>query len=326
MWTRRRLLTLIAGTAVVGIAAPALSQSLSWPQRRVRLIVPFPPGGLTDGIARLIGQRLSESLGRPFVLENMGGAAGAIAAGTVARAPADGYTLLLASLTQFGVLPALEDVAYDPTRDFAPISNIASAPFVLMVNAAVPAHTVKEFVDYVRLRPGQVTYASSGVGSLAHLSMALFLKRAGVDMVHVPYKGGAPAITDLMAGHVAAYFGTRTDAVQQFQSGMIRLLAVSDDKRSTQFPDVPTVSASGYPGFRTTTWNGLAAPAKTPAAIIDTLADEVRRAIANEPFVRSLHQIGVDPIGDGPQAFAATIAADVPLWAEAVRVAGAKSQ
>jgi tripartite-type tricarboxylate transporter receptor subunit TctC len=284
--------------------------------------VPFPPGGLTDGIARLLGQRLGESLGTQFVIENMGGAAGAIAASSVARAPIDGYTLLLASLTQIGIVPALEHVSYNARIDFAPISNVASAPFVLMVNPQSPARTLAEFVDHVRARPGQITYASAGVGSLSHLSMALFLQRAGIDMIHVPYKGGAPAITDLVGGHVAAYFGTRTDAVQQFVAGTIRLLAVSGESRSAQFPDVPTIAESGYPGFRTVTWNGLMAPARTPKPIIDKLADEVQRAIGDHAFARSLANIGVDPIGDSPEEFAATIAADIPVWAEAVRIAG----
>jgi tripartite-type tricarboxylate transporter receptor subunit TctC len=320
MLTRRLLIA--SGAALA--AGPAWPQQ--WPQRPVRLIVPFPAGGLTDGVARLIGNALGESLGKPFVAENMGGAGGAIAARTVARAGADGYTLFLASLPQIGILPALEDAAYDPIKDFTPISNIASTPFVLMVNTRVPARTVLEFVEFVRARPGQITYASAGVGSLAHLSMALFLKRAGIEMIHVPYKGGAPAVADLVAGHVDAYFGNRTDAVQQLPSGRIRLIAVSDEKRSAQFPEVPTVAESGYPGFRTITWNGLMGPAGLSEALVDKLAVEVQRAVRSEVIVRSFMSFGVDPIGDSPREFAATIAADVPLWAEAVRITGAKSQ
>ncbi len=324
MITRRSFLALSAAATTFGSSAPVWSQQ--WPQKAVRLIVPFPPGGLTDGIARLLGQRLSENLGTPFVIENVGGAAGAIAAGNVARAPADGYTLFLASLTQIGVVPALEHVSYNPASDFAPISDVANAPFVLMVNALVPPRTLQEFVVYVRARPGELTYASAGTGSLSHLSMALFLKRAGIEMIHVPYKGGASAITDVVGGHVAAHFGTRTDAVQQFQGGMIRLLAVSGENRSSQFPEVPTVAESGYPGFHTITWNGLMAPARTAKAIIDRLAGEVRRLTKDPTFVQSLGNIGVDPIGDSPEEFAATIAADIRLWAEAVRIAGLEAR
>jgi tripartite-type tricarboxylate transporter receptor subunit TctC len=324
MMTRRLLLSSVAATAAIFATTP--TKAGQWPQRPIRMIVPFPPGGLTDGIARLIGQRLSESLGQPFLVENIGGAAGAIAAKAVAQAPADGYTILMATLPQIAILPALGHVPYDPMKDFTPISNIASAPFVLMVNKNIPASNLKEFVDYVRVHPGQITYASSGIGSLAHLSMAIFLKRAGIDMIHVPYRGGAPAVSDLAGGHVAAYFGTRTDAVQQVQTGAIRLLAVSDDKRSTQIPDVPTVIESGYPGFRIVAWNGLMAPALTAEAIIGRLATEVRRATKSEAFVQNLANIGADSIGDSPHEFAADIAVDVPLWAEAVRISGAKLQ
>jgi tripartite-type tricarboxylate transporter receptor subunit TctC len=322
MVTRRAFLMSTAALATL----PALSaRADAWPTRPIRLIVPFPPGGLTDGIARITAQRLEERLGQPFVPENEPGASGAIAAATVARAPADGYTLFVGSLTQIAVIPALRPVSYDPVKDFAPISNIASAPFVLMINADMPTRTVAEFVAYVRQRPGQLSYGSAGPGSTVHLTMALFLERAGLSMVHVPYKGGAQVLPDLMAGRIAAYFGTRTDAMQQGQSEKVRLLAVSDDSRSPQFPEVPTVAESGYPGFRTRTWNGLMAPAGTPQPIIDRLAEEVRRAVADPAFIDKLAKIGVDPVGGDPKSFAATIAADMPLWANAVRVAGLKS-
>jgi tripartite-type tricarboxylate transporter receptor subunit TctC len=324
MMTRRLLLTLLAGAMARSSVVPVRAQE--WPQKRIRVVVPFSPGGLTDDIARLIGQRLSESLGQPFVIENMAGAGGAIAAAMVARAPADGYILLVGSLPQIAIVPAIEKVSYDPVKSFAPISNVASAPFVLMVNRSVPAKTLKEFVDYARTRPNQLTYASAGVGSLTHLSMALFLKRAGIEMIHVPYKGGVPALTDLVGGQVTSYFGTRADALQQFESGTIRLLAVSDERRSAQFLDVPTVAESGYPGFRTVTWNGLMAPAGAPQAIIDRLAGAIQHIAKDHAFIQNLTNIGSDPIGDRPQEFAATIAADVPLWAEAVRVAGVKRQ
>ena len=323
MVTRRAFLM---STAALATMLPALSgRAEAWPARPVRLIIPFPPGGLTDGIARLTAQRLEERLGQPFVPENEPGAAGAIAATTVAHAPADGYTLFVGSLTQIAVIPALHPVSYDPVKDFSPISNIASAPFVLMINADIPARTVAEFVAYVRQRPGQLSYASSGAGSTVHLTMALFLQRAGLDMVHVPYKGSAQAIPDLLSGRVAAYFGTTTDALQQGQSDKLRLLAVSDEKRSGQFPDLPTLAEAGYPGFHTRTWNGLMAPAGTPQPIIDKLAREVQRAVADPAFAASLAKIGVDPVGGDPRSFAATIAADMSVWANAVRVAGLKS-
>ncbi len=322
--TRRSFLTGCAALVVLGSVDSARSEP--WPQQPVKLVVPFPPGGLSDGIARLIGEPLAESLKQPFVIENMAGAAGAIAARYAARAPADGHTLFLGSLVQIAILPALGDVTYDPVHDFAPISNVARAPFVLMIHASVPATTLKEFVEYVRAQPGRITYSSSGVGSLEHLSMALFQKRAGIEMIHVPYKGGPQAITDLIAGHVAAYFGSRPVAAAQSHSEKIRLLAISDQQRSAQFPDVPTVAESGYPGFRTVTWNGLMAPARTPSPIIDKLAEAVQRAIKNPASIQNFVNFGVDPIGDTQQEFAATIAADMATWAEAVNVAGLKKQ
>src|SRR5262249_32047039 len=259
---------------------------------------------------------------QPFVIENMAGAAGVIAARTAASAPADGHTLFMGALVQVAVLPAMSDVGYDPLRDFAPISNLVSTPFVLMIHSSMPARTLTEFVDHVRKQPGKLTYASSGVGSLDHLSMTLLCKRAGMEMVHVPYKGGPQAMTDLISGQVTTYFGPRPVAIAQANSGKIKLLATSDEKRSAQLPDVPTVTECGYPGFRTVTWNGLIAPARTPWSIIETIAGDIQRAFKDQTFTRTLLDFGADPIGNTPQEFAATIAADVSMWAEAVKVAG----
>jgi tripartite-type tricarboxylate transporter receptor subunit TctC len=323
MTTRRGFMGLLT-IAAFGLDGRAHAQR--WPEKPVRVIVPFSAGGLTDGIARLVSQRLAENLGQAFVIENMTGGAGTIAARTVARAPADGYTIFLASLTQIGVLPAIEDVAYDPVKDFAPVSNVASTPFVLMVHPSFQARTLSEFVDHVRAHPGKLAYGSAGAGSVSHLAMALLLKRAGLDMIHVPYRGGSQVVPDLVAGHVTSYFGNRTDAVPQARAGTVRLLAVADDRRSDQFPDVPTVIESGYPGFRAITWNGLMVPAATPKPIIDQLAREVQRIVKEPAFLEKAANFGLDLIGDTPQEFAATIAADVPLWAEAVAVAGARRQ
>jgi tripartite-type tricarboxylate transporter receptor subunit TctC len=312
--------------AILSLAVAAPADAGHWPERPVRVIVPFAAGGYTDGIGRITSEWLADRLGQSFVVENLLGAGGVIASKALARAPADGYTIMMTTLPQVAIAPALEDVPYNPLKDFAPISNVASAPFVLMVNAGVPVKTLKEFIDYVHARPGQLTFASASAGSQSHFTMVMLIKRAGLDMVHVPYKGGALAMIDLAAGRVTAYFGTRTDAVEQAQSGMIRLLAVSGDERSPQFPDVPTVAESGYPGFRSIAWNGLTAPAGTPVSAIDTLAGEVKRATQDEGFVRKLANIGADPIGDDPQHFAATIAADIPLWADVVRQSEVKQQ
>ena len=300
--------------------------SQPWPQRPVTVIVPFAAGGSTDAIARTMTQWLGDNLHQQFVVENRAGAGGAIAAELAARAPADGYTLFVASLPQIAIVPAVSKTRYDPVKDFAPISVIGTNPFVLAVNKDVPVRTISEFVAYVRAQPQPPSYASAGIGSLTHLSMALFLKRAGIDMVHVPYKGGAPAMSDVVAGHVPAIFSNLSDALPQAAAGNISLIGVSSEKRAPQIPDVPTVAEQGYPNFRTLTWNGLMAPAGTPPQIVGQLAGEVERAAKTPAFAEQLNRLGVDAFGNTPAEFATLIAADIPLWAEAVKIAGVKQE
>jgi tripartite-type tricarboxylate transporter receptor subunit TctC len=271
-------------------------------------------------------QWLGDNLHQQFVVENRAGASGAIAAELAARAPADGYTLFVASLPQIAIVPAVSKTRYDPVQDFAPISVIGTNPFVLAVNKDVPVRTIPEFVAYVRAQPQPLSYASAGIGSLTHLSMALFLKRAGIDMVHVPYKGGAPAMSDVVAGHVPAIFSNLSDALPQAAAGNISLIGVSSEKRAPQIPDVPTVAEQGYPNFRTLTWNGLMAPAGTPPQIVGQLAGEVERAAKTPAFAEQLNRLGVDALGNTPAEFATLIAADIPLWAEAVKIAGIKQE
>jgi tripartite-type tricarboxylate transporter receptor subunit TctC len=232
--------------------------------------------------AMLSGQPAPTVRGR-----NRAGAGGAIAAELSARAPADGYTLFVASLPQIAIVPAISKTRYDPVKDFVPISVIGTNPFVLAVNKDVPVKTIAEFVAYVRAQPQPLSYASAGVGSLTHLSMALFLKLAGIDMVHVPYKGGAPAMSDVVAGHVPAIFSNLSDALPQAAAGNIRLIGVSSDKRAAQIPDVPTVVEQGYPTFKTMTWNGLMAPAGTPPQTIERVASEVERAAKDSGICRT---------------------------------------
>lgn len=320
MTTRRRFLIGLAAAATATRYSPAFAEA--WPQRPVKIIMPFAPGGNSDGIGRLIAEDLGEHLGQAFVIDNRPGGMGAIAAEAVARAPADGYTLFWGALPQIAIFPAMIKVNYDPLKDFAPISDVGTNPFVLVVHPAVPVKTLKEFVDYVRSQPGQLSYASGGTGTLTHLSMVLLIKRAGLDMTHVPYKGGGPAIADVVAGQVKIYFGNLSEVIPQVQAGNLRAIAISSTKRTTQLPDVPTVSESGYPGFRTVTWNGLMAPVGTPKEIIDKVAAEVAIAVKQSTIVERLVGYGVDPLGDSPEQFAATIAADIPLWADAVKVAG----
>jgi tripartite-type tricarboxylate transporter receptor subunit TctC len=308
--------------ALINLSSAMPSHSAEWPQRSVVIIVPFAAGGNTDSIARIIAQRLGEEFGQQFIVENRGGAGGAIAAEAVARAQHDGYTLFMAALPQIAILPAMRKTPYDPVKDFEPISIIATNPFVLVVNKDFPAKTLAEFVSYVSARPSALSYSSAGVGSLNHLSMALFLKDAGLQMIHVPYKGNAPALADVIAGHIPAMFSNLSDALPQATAGTIRLLAVSSPQRMPQVPDVPTVSESGYPHFKTLTWNGLMAPAGTPKVIIDKISAFVSREAKDPKFAKRLASFGVDALGNSPGEFAAIIAADKSLWAKAVKVAG----
>jgi tripartite-type tricarboxylate transporter receptor subunit TctC len=240
------------------------AQPQGWPQKPVKIIVPFAPGGNTDGIARMIAQPLTESLGQQFVVENRPGAAGAIAAEAVARSPADGQTLLMGTPSQIAIAPAMTKAAYDPVKDFSPISIIGTNPYVLVVHPSVPASSLGEFVRYARSQPSPLAYAAPVRGGLSHLSMVLFLKRAGLTMTPVSYRGGSGPMTDVIAGHVPIYFALLSDAVPHATSGAVRLLAVSGERRAVQIPHVPTFAEAGFPGFTAFTWNGLMAPAGTP--------------------------------------------------------------
>jgi tripartite-type tricarboxylate transporter receptor subunit TctC len=311
------------GAVVLAPHAPAQG---TWPERPVTIIVPFAAGGNTDGFARMAAQHLSESLGKTFVVENRPGAGGAIAAELVAKAPPDGYMLFLAALPVMAVVPAIQKVRYDSLKDFAPISNIGTNPFVLVVNKDLPIHSLKEFVEYTRARNGQMSYGSAGVGSLNHLSMVLFLKQAGLDMVHVPYKGNAPALADVVAGHVQAMFSNLSDALPQAKAGNVRMLAVSSEQRSNLAKEVPTVAESGYPKYKVLTWNGLMAPAGTPKEIVDKLSGEMAKAVKEPKFREQLVNYGADPLGDTPAEYRAMLERDISIWAEAVAAAGVKQQ
>lgn len=321
MISRRVLLSGAESVSAFGIRC-ALAES--WPERPVTIIVPFAAGGNTDGIARMMAQWLGHIFGKPFVVENRPGAGGAIAAEVVAKAQPDGYTLFVAALPVVAIVPVLNKVNFDPQKDLAPISNVATNPFVLVVNKDLPIKTLKDFVDYVGQRKDQLSYSSGGVGSLNHLSMALFLKQAGLTMTHVPYKGNAPALADVVAGHVPAMFSNLSDALPQAQGGAIRMLAVSGETRSPLAPQIPTVAESGYPNYKVLTWNGLMAPAGTPPEIIEKLAREIAIAVKDPKFKVKLVQYGVDPLGSTPSEFKAMVARDIAIWTEAINVAGLK--
>ncbi|MET0277522.1 MAG: tripartite tricarboxylate transporter substrate binding protein [Pseudorhodoplanes sp.] len=318
----QRRIAAAAALLIAGLSSVASAQD--WPQRPVTVVVPFAAGGNTDSIGRMAAQALSESFGKSFVVENRPGAGGAIAADAVAKAQPDGYTLLIAALPVMAVVPAINKVKFDSQKDFAPISNIATNPFVIVVNKNIPVQSLAEFVAYAKARQGQLSYGSAGVGSLNHLSMALFLKRAGLEMTHVPYKGNAPALGDVVAGHIPAMFSNLSDALPQAAAGNVKMIAVSSDKRSPAAPEVPTVIESGYPDFNVLTWNGIMAPAGTPPEIVKKIAAVIEKAVKDPKFAKQLTEMGADPLGSTPEEYKAMLARDIATWKEAVEIAGVK--
>ena len=309
-------------SAVALGASPAWSQT--WPTKPLKIVVPFAPGGNTDSIARLTGEFLGRKLGTTVIVENRPGANGALAADAVARAAPDGYTLFMATAPQMAILPQLTRTNYDPVKDFEPITIVASNVFAMAVGSATPATSLGEFVNAARAQPGKISYASAGNGSVSHLSMAMFIAKARLDMVHVTYKGGAPAIADVMAGHVPVYFANLPEVLPQVQGGKIRVLAVSSPRRVAQLPHVPTIAESGWPDFRTETWNGLAAPAKTPKAIVDRIAGEMASVAKDPEFQKRMDTLGVEVICNTPVEFGAQLREDIALWGQAIKVSGAK--
>lgn len=320
MQVRGLRLTLLTVLAALALGEPAVSQE--WPRRPVRVIVPFAAGGNSDEVARLIAQHLKATFNQQFVVENRSGAAGAIAAEAVARSPADGYTLLLASLPLIAITPAATKTSFDPVKDFAPISAIGTNPLVLAVDPRLPVRSVGDFVAYAGERRGRLTYAAAGVGSITHLAMTLFLKRSGIEMTAVMYKGGSSNLTDVIAGRVTAGFPNISTILPYAASDMLRPLAVSSVRRAPQLAAVPTLAEAGYPGIDVLNWTGLMAPVGTPQRIVARIAQDVAQATKDPRIVELMTANGVDPLGNTPEEFAAMIASDIPLWAEAVRGAG----
>lgn len=317
----------IASLAAASLGAPYLAraQSQPWPQRPVRLLVPFAPGGNIDVMGRLMAGRLSDTLGQQFIVENRVGGGGIVATEAVARAAPDGYTLLWASTNVIAIVPHTTKTPYDPVKDFVPVSALGTSPQVLLVNAKVPAKTVLEFVAWVKAQPQKIAYGGGGgPGSASNLIMALFMKRAAIEMTSVSYRGTAPALTDLIAGHIPVTFVPMSEAHAQATNPNIRILAVSSGVRSKRMPDVPSIAES-YPGYHAVSWTGMLAPAGTPKEIVDRIAAEMVGAVRDAKFVDNLLAQGVDPVAEGPAKFAEMIAKEIPLWAEAVKIAGVQS-
>ena len=312
-----RIMLAAAALAVAGAVG-----GQSFPSRPVTLTVGFAPGGGTDTAARIIAQKLSENLGQSVVVDNKAGAGGNVAAQHIAMAAPDGYTIHLTSVGPMTVAPHLvKDLAYDPKRDIAPITMGVVFPNVMVVHTGVPAKTLDEFVALAKQKPGQINYASAGVGGAGHLAGELFKERAGIDMVHVPYKGGGPAMTDLLAGRIDMYVGVPSTVAPHVEAGKLRALATTGAKRASTMPSVPTVAESGYPGFEATNWYAFVAPGKTPKELLDFWNRELTKVL-NDPQVRAeLAKHGLDPAPGTRDELAQYFERESQKWGKVVREA-----
>jgi tripartite-type tricarboxylate transporter receptor subunit TctC len=314
---------LLGAAALFSVAAVAVAAD--YPSRPVTLVVAFPPGGPSDVLARILGKRLSETLGQPFVIDNRPGAGGNIAADAVAHAASDGHTLLMGNNSILATNAYLyKKINFDPENDFVPITLIGTQANILVVNPSVPVTSMAELIAYARANPGKLNFASSGYGAAAHLAGELFRTVAKVNIVHVAYKGAAPALHDLISGQVQMMFATSASVIGQIKGGLVRPLAVTTLTRTAILPDLPTVAELGLPGFEATTWHGLVAPAGTSKEIVGTLHYAAVAALKDPDVKKSLTDLGVDIVGNSPAEFSAYIKAEIPKWAAVVKAAGAK--
>lgn len=311
--------------ALAACAVTGAVHAQSYPSRAVRLIVPFAAGGSTDIIARTMSTRLTEMLGQSVIVDNRPGGGTVIGTETVARSAPDGYTLLVVP-APFTINPSLlSKLPYDPINDFTPVTLINTTPLVVVVNPSVPARNVKDLIALARSKPGALNFGSSGVGGSNHLAGELFNAMAGVKMVHVPYKGNAPALTDLVGGHVDLIFNGLTSAYPLIKSNKLRPLAVTSLQRSAVLPEMPTLDESGLKGFIAVAWNGLAGPAKLPGEAVDRLAGAIRKVLANPEMRERLKSEGSDPVGSTPAEFSAFIRDEITKWAKVIKLSGAKA-
>ena len=314
-----------SAVALAFLGTAAIANAADYPERPVTIVVGFPPGGASDIMARIVADKLGSLLGQPFVVDNRPGAGGNIAGEIVAHAGPDGYTLLLGNNAILATNASLyAKIGFDPVNDFAPISLIGTQANVLVVNLNVPAHSLAELIARAKANPGKLNFASSGFGLAAHLAGELFKSQAHIDIVHVPYKGSAPALEDVIAGDDQIMFATASGVMGFLANGQVRALAVTTLKRTAILPDVPTMDEAGLPGFEATTWHGLVAPAGTPKDIVGTLQRAIVEALKDPGVAQKLAALGIDSVGDTPDEFAAYISSEIPKWAAIIKASGAK--
>ena len=315
----------IAALVAAACIAPAQAQD-KWPSKPITYVVPFAAGGSTDILARIIAQKLSVALGQTVIVENKPGAGGNIGADAVAKSTPDGYTLLMGAVATHAINPTLyASMPYDAVRDFQPVTQLASTPNVLIVNPSIPAANVREFIAHAKANPGKLNFGSGSTGSAGHLAGELFKAMAGVEMTHVPYKGAAPAMQDLIAGRVQLMFDNFASASAQVKAGKVRALAVTTAKRSALAPELPTIAETGLAGFDINTWFGLFVPAGTPREIVERLHGEFTRALALADIREKLVALGAEPVGSRPEEFATYIRAEADKYARVIKASGARA-
>lgn len=307
------------------LLSTSVSAQTAYPDRPIKLIVPYPPGGTTDLLARTLAPRLSERLGQPILIENRAGAGGVIGSQVVAKSPADGYTLVFGSIASHGILPAIQvPPPYDPIRDFAPVSLVAITPNVLLANVAAPAKNVAELIALAKSQPGKLNFGSTSLGGSPHMSGELLKSQAKIQMVHVPYKGGAPMLVDLMGGQISYAFDNLPSSIQHIRSGKVKALAVTTAKRWPHAPEIPTMAEAGLTGYESSAWFGLLAPGNTPKAIVDLLQKQVT-FILKQPEVEKIYlEQGAMPVGNSPDEFVRFITAEMQKWKTVVSDTGVK--
>jgi tripartite-type tricarboxylate transporter receptor subunit TctC len=325
MKTLRHLIACVTvGLAAIGFTSIAVAQN--YPRQPVTIVVPYPPGGTNDIVARLLGKKLSEQLGQPFIIENKAGASGTMGATSVARAPADGHTLLLIT-TGHTIHPSLyQQLPYDIKSSLQPITKLTSGPMLVMVNPQLPVKNLADLIALAKAKPGELNYGSAGNGSTTHLTTELIDSMAGIKMNHIPYKGSAPAMMDVIGGNAQVVLDLVFSSIQHLKSGKLKALAITSAKRSPILPNVPTVAESGFPGFEATVWNGLVAPAGTPKEIVAKLNAEIKKAMADPKVMEQLRSQGFEPDWSTPEQFGTLIASEVSRWGKVVKATGAKAE